>query len=98
MDFAFAWYSLAFLLTLMMFAGFLIGVIVSGLSRGDEEVLDASEAWRKVNLACTSGGAQHPDACCALVGLKNAGYHIEKSGSNRSGFCYLKIVNPGFKE
>jgi hypothetical protein len=60
----------------------------------DDEPLDPHEAFRKINLSCGDGHC-HPDACCALSGLRAAGYHIEKSGSERGGFVYLKIIPPG---
>lgn len=76
--------------------GFLIGVTMKDTADA-EETLDVAESWRKLNLAC-GDGSQHPDACCAVAGLRAAGYHVEKSGSERGGFCYIKIIQPGKKE
>lgn len=57
---------------------------------------DAACAWRGINLAIAV--PDHYEACDELADLKRAGWHIEKSGNERAGFVYLKLVAPRHKE
>lgn len=57
---------------------------------------EAACAWRRISLALTNN--DHPEACQELAALRAVGWHIEKSGSQRGGFVYLKLIAPDHKE
>lgn len=58
-----------------------------------EEPLEPPVCWRRINLAC-GDGFKHPEADEALAGLRAAGWYIEKQGSERGAFVYLKLLRP----
>lgn len=85
---------IVFMVLLPPFAYF-VGVHV-GRRAGDpaeDEPLEPPMCWRKINLAC-GDGFRHPEACGALAGLRHAGWHVEKQGSERGTFVYLKLLRP----
>jgi hypothetical protein len=94
------------LLVCFFFAPVLVlGGIVLGLAlaRTEPDLVDIEDpdydaacAWRAINLAL--GNPEHLDSCDELANLRKAGWHIEKSGNERGGFVYLKLVAPGHKE
>jgi hypothetical protein len=53
----------------------------------------AACAWRAINLAI--GNPNHNEACSELADLRDAGWFIEKSGNERAGWVYLKLIAPG---
>jgi hypothetical protein len=76
---------------------YLIGAMVQRAVGVDREAPEAPFCWRGINLAL-GDGVDHPEACQELRGLRAAGWHIEKQGSERGGFVYLKCIAPGHKE
>jgi hypothetical protein len=56
----------------------------------------AACAWRCINLALAN--PDHYEACDELGDLKRAGWTIEKSGHERGGYVYLKLIAPGHKD
>lgn len=61
--------------------------------QNEDEPLAPAAAWRKLRLAC-GDHYQHPDACCALQGLRCAGYEVRLDGGDSQGYADVEITSP----
>lgn len=88
----------ALLIVLVVFLATAFGILayrhLNLISELDnDEPLDVQESTRKINLSCGDGYC-HPDACCALSGLRSSGWDVTKVGGKNGGGFTLYLYPP----